>query len=83
VRVAIWDRLCRVIVEFFEDDELELTEKTVASDVDDWDSLTNVELMIEIEREFDIRFRTGEMAELDSLGALARLIQRRVDESGR
>ena len=80
--VAVWDRLRRVIVEFFEDDELELSEKTVASDVEDWDSLTNVELMIEIEREFGIRFRTGEMAELDSVGALARLIQRRVDESG-
>lgn len=79
----IWSRLRQVISEFFEDGEIRLSEGTVAADVDGWDSLANVELMIEVEREFGIRFRTGELAELESVGALLRLIRHHLEKSGR
>lgn len=78
----VWSRLQRVFVEFF-DDDIQLSEETVASDVEGWDSLANVELMVEIEREFGLRFRTGELAELESVGALLRLVEQHIASPSR
>jgi acyl carrier protein len=78
---STWERLQRVIREFFEDEDIQLSESSVAADVEGWDSLANVELMIDVEREFGIRFRTGELAELESVGALAALIQQHLDKA--
>lgn len=65
-----WDRLVSVLRDFFEDDELVVDATTTAADVDGWDSVATVELMVTIEREFGIRFRTGEMARLENVGQL-------------
>jgi acyl carrier protein len=43
-----------------------------------WDSLANVELMVEVEQSFGIRFRTGEVAGLKNVGELVSLIARRI-----
>lgn len=75
----IWVRLRRVVVETFDDDVV-LTPSTVASDVDGWDSVSNIGLMIAFEKEFGIRFNTGEMASLANVGQLVERIRRRLDE---
>jgi acyl carrier protein len=80
---SLWSRLQGLIREFFEDDGIDLNPASVAADVDGWDSLANVELMIEIEREFGVRFKTGELAELESVGALAQLIEHHLAQAGR
>ena len=51
-------------------DELDLQPETSAADVDGWDSIATVELMVLLEKEFKIRFRTGEMARLANIGQL-------------
>lgn len=73
----IWRRLRETFARFFGDASLEVGAATTAEDVPGWDSLANVELMVEIEEEFGIRFRTGEVADLASVGDLAELIARR------
>ncbi|MBM4383050.1 MAG: acyl carrier protein [Deltaproteobacteria bacterium] len=70
--------LLETIVRFFGDASLTIGAETVAADVPGWDSLANVELMVEIEDAFGVRFRTGEVASLASVGDLAALIGRRV-----
>lgn len=75
----IWSRLREVIRDFFDEPDIEIVETSVASDVEGWDSLANVELMIEIERAFGVRFRTGELAELESIGALVRLVEQHLE----
>jgi acyl carrier protein len=75
----ILQALAQTIVRFFGDDALVIDAHTVAADVPGWDSLANVELMVEIEDAFGVRFRTGEIARLGSVGELAALIARRVE----
>lgn len=70
-------RLQTVFARFFDDPALRLSPETTAADVPGWDSLANVELMVEVEQEFGIRFRTGEVAALTNVGALAAAIERR------
>ncbi|HEX4097212.1 MAG TPA: acyl carrier protein [Caulobacteraceae bacterium] len=45
-----------------------------AADVDQWDSLANVQLIVMVEHAFGARFSTDEILELKNLGELAALI---------
>ena len=75
---AVWSRVHQVIVEVFGDEEVALEASTTAADVDGWDSISNIEVMVALEREFGIRFNTGEMATLANLGQLVELIVTRL-----
>ena len=54
-----------------DDDELAITRETTAHDVEDWDSLMHVNLLLTVERWFEIyRFSSSEVAGLRSVGEL-------------
>lgn len=74
----LWNRLQRVFADFFEDPDLRLEPSTTADDVEGWDSVSSIALMVALEREFGIRFNTGEMAGLEDVGQLAERIARRM-----
>ena len=69
-------KVAEALSRFFDDPKLVVRADTVASEIPGWDSLTHVELMVEIEEEFGIRFRTGETTQLSRLGDLIALIAR-------
>ena len=76
---AIWAKLTQVFHELFEDDEIELKPETTAEDIEEWDSLTNVQLLIAIEQDFDgVKFSTGEIANLRNVGELVAVIQKQL-----
>lgn len=49
-----------------------------ANDVEEWDSLSHISLVIAVEQKFGIRFRVGEVEATRNLGDFANLIQRRL-----
>jgi acyl carrier protein len=55
-----------------------VTADTVASDVEGWDSVAHVELIIEVEEHFGIRLTTGEIADLPNVGSLVAAVERRL-----
>ena len=61
------------------EDEVVLEASTTAADVDGWDSVSNMEVMIALEEEFGIRFSTGEMAAVKNLGQLVERIALRAE----
>ena len=78
----IWARLGEIFLEAFEDDELELKPETTADDIDDWDSLSNIEILVTIEKNFSMRFNTGEVAGLNNVGEMVALIAERSRSAG-
>jgi acyl carrier protein len=52
-----------------------------ASDVEEWDSLTHVSLILAVEQAFGIRFRVGEVELAKNLGDLADLILKRLPQA--
>lgn len=64
-------------------DEIVVTPLTTASDVEGWDSVSNIEVLVAMEREFAIRFNTGEMATLANVGQLVELIEARLRQQMR
>ncbi len=69
------DTLTEIFREVLGDDELVLARETTAKDVDGWDSLTHIRLLVTIERRFHIKFTLPEVRELRNAGELADLIQ--------
>ena len=68
------DRLCGVFQEVFDDDELTVSRQMTAAEVEDWDSLMHVNIILAAEREFGVRFSSTEVATLLNVGQLMDLI---------
>ncbi len=72
---GILKRLGNVFQEVFDDDDLVITPQTSARDVDAWDSLMHVELLLTVEKEFGVRFSSFEVATLKDVRELTTLIE--------
>jgi acyl carrier protein len=66
---SLRDQIREVFREVFQDDDLSLTESTTAADVDGWDSLVHINLIIALEKRFGIKFATAEISRLNSASA--------------
>jgi acyl carrier protein len=68
-------RLNEVFQGVFDDDDLDISRATTAEDVEGWDSLMHVTLLLNIEKAFGIKFTSSEVARLKSVGDLMDLIE--------
>lgn len=62
----------------FEDDELVVGRETTAADVEAWDSLQHVSLILRVESHFGVRLSSAEVADLRSVGDLLDILNRRL-----
>jgi acyl carrier protein len=69
------DRLNAVFCEVFDDDDIKISPETTAKDVAGWDSLMHVTLIVSVERAFQTRFSSHEVASLKNVGELLTLIE--------
>ena len=72
---GFWQELTAVFRETLDNDSLTLTPATTAKDVEGWDSITHVLLVVAIERKFRIKLTAGEIQRLQNVGELAAVIQ--------
>ena len=75
---AIWGKLTQIFRETLEDDQIAIAPETTAKDIDDWDSLSHIQLLVATEQTFGVRFNTGEVAGLANVGKMVELIARRI-----
>lgn len=69
-RSELLKRLNIVFCDVFEDDDIELHEAMTAEDIDEWDSLMHITLVISAESEFGIKLKAAEVGKLANVGAL-------------
>lgn len=74
---AIYEKLTEIFHDLFDDDSIVVTPELTAKDVEGWDSLAHIRLIITIEKAFKVKFSTTEIAKLEKVGDLAALIQSR------
>ena len=70
----ITDNLNPIFCDVLDDDELVISGVTTALDVEGWDSLANIRIMVSIEKAFGVRFTAAEISNLKNIGALAELV---------
>jgi acyl carrier protein len=61
----------------FDDNSLSVTREITANDIEEWDSLTHINLVIAIEMHFGIKFGLGEMKSLRNVGEMVDLITKK------
>ena len=61
-------------------DPPQLTHQTKATDVAEWDSLMQISILVAVEKEFGVRFRTGEVEATRNVGEFCTLIRQRMVE---
>ena len=70
----IYAKVTDVFRDVFDDDELTPTAATVAADVEEWDSLSHIRLILSLEKAFGVRFSTVEVGSMENVGDLARML---------
>jgi len=73
----IKQKLTAIFRSVFDNDSIEISEATTAKDIEGWDSLTHVNLIVAVEKGFKISFTTKEVMALQTAGDLMRLIASR------
>ncbi len=74
----MYSQLTRVFHDVFDDETIEVAPQLIAKDVDGWDSLTHIRLILSVEKAFKIKFTTSEIGKLENVGDLAALIKAKV-----
>lgn len=74
------EKLQEIFRDRFDDEELVITEEMTAADIEDWDSLAQINLIIAIEKEFKVRFSLEEVSKLKNIGEMLDLIKFKVKE---
>jgi len=74
----IYARLTDIFEDVFDDDSITVTPQLAAKDVDGWDSLTHIRLMLAVEKAFKIKFSASDIGKLENVGELVALIKMRI-----
>ncbi len=76
-RDEVFAALDEVFQDEFDDDTLHVTDATTADDIEDWDSLEHINLVIAVERRFGIKFTMGEVTGMKNVGEMVDIILQR------
>ena len=69
-REVLQQRLQEVFREVFDDETIVINDETTAEDIDEWDSLNHIILIVATEKEFGLRLNAAEVGKLANVGAL-------------
>lgn len=72
------NRVTSIFRDVFDDDTIVLLRETTAEDIEDWDSLAHISLIVAIEKEFNVKFDLIELKPLQNVGELLDLIQSKI-----
>lgn len=70
----IMSRLTNVFRSVFDDEEINISDKTTADDIEDWDSLEHINLLVAVEQEFNIKFNMNEVGNMKNVGDMVDII---------
>ena len=70
----IYQKLTSVFQDVFRDDISVVVPEMTARDVDDWDSLSHIRLILTVEKEFGVKFSTAELAQFENVEQLVEMI---------
>ncbi|MGO8973548.1 MAG: acyl carrier protein [Steroidobacteraceae bacterium] len=73
----IYARLSEIFRDVFDEDSIAVTPELSAKDVDGWDSLAHIRLLLTVEKAFKVKFSTPEIGKLGKVGDLVALIKSR------
>ncbi|MCR5186223.1 MAG: acyl carrier protein [Clostridia bacterium] len=77
-REEIFDNLNEVFRDVFDDETITVGENTTSNDIEDWDSLEHINLIVAVEKKFGMKFSMGEVTAMKNVGEMADIISSRI-----
>lgn len=74
MREEVKNKVSEIFKDVFDDDSLVITDATNSSDIEDWDSLEHIALIVSMEKEFNLKFDIKEVNKLENVGQMIDLI---------
>lgn len=71
----ITERLKRTILKALDLEEYDIQDRTAANEVPGWDSLSHINVILSVEKEYDIRFKNIEVLKLKNVGDLQKMVE--------
>ena len=76
------ETLTEVFCMVFDDPEIVLTPQTTADDIDGWDSLSHINLIVAVANRFNVRFKPKEVLSFKNVGNLACCVESKLEQTG-
>ena len=73
-REEVFEKVTDIFRDVFDDDDLVITDSTNADDIEDWDSLEHISLIVSMEKEFSVKFDIKTVNSLENVGQMIDLI---------
>lgn len=73
-REEVFEEVREIFRDNFDDDELVIVDETNSSDIEDWDSIEHINLVIAMEKRFNLKFNIKEVGKLANVGEMVDLI---------
>ena len=77
-KTEILKKVNAVFVDVLDDEKIVLTEATTANDVEEWDSLNHIQLVVAVEKKFGIRFTSREIQSWKNVGEMVDSISAKI-----
>ena len=74
-REEIFKKVSIIFQEVLDDDDIVISEDQGAKDIDEWDSLTHIMLVVETEKTFKLKFLSSEIANWNNIGEMITAIE--------
>lgn len=74
-RNELLKKINTIFIDILDNEEIEINESSQASDVEEWDSLTHIQLVVAIEKKLKIRFTSKEIQSWGNVGEMLNCIQ--------
>ena len=73
-RQEVFTRLDEVFQDVFDNEEIHVSDETTAEDIEDWDSLEQINLVVAIQDEFKVKFNIDEVNAMKNVGEMVDFI---------
>lgn len=77
-REEVYEQLNEVFQDVFDDEDITVNDETTADDIEDWDSLEHINLIVAVEKKYNIKFNMGEVNKFKNVGEMVDTIMTRI-----
>ena len=73
-RNEVLEQVNEIFIEVLDNNNVSLSDATTAADIEEWDSLTHIQIVVAIEKHFKIRFASKEILRWENVGEMINAI---------
>ena len=79
-RNEIKNQINAIFIDILDNTDIVLTDDTTASEIEEWDSLTHIQIVVAIEKHFKIRFTSKEIQSWENIGAMINSVSEKIQK---